>query len=1496
MPLERFHPVIQQWFGERFAAPTEPQRLGWPATLDGRHTLIAAPTGSGKTLTAFLACLDSLVRQSLAGELTDETQVVYVSPLKALSNDIRRNLETPLIEIEATAQEAGYAWQPIRAMVRTGDTPSSERQAMLRRPPHILVTTPESLYLLLTGAKSRERLRTVRTVIVDEIHALARDKRGSHLTLSLERLDALLPQPATRIGLSATQKPIEEIARFLLGTRHLDEQGEPQAEIVDVGHVRHLDLGIEVPPTELSAVCSNEQWLEVYGRLVELIQSHRSTLVFVNTRRMAERVAHQLAELLGEDAVASHHGSLSREIRLSAEERLKSGQLRAIVATASLELGIDVGYIDLVCQIGSARAIATALQRIGRAGHSLGAVPKGRLFPLSRDDLMECLALVRAIRSGRLDRIEIPVAPLDILAQQIIAAVACESWDEDPLFELMRRAWPFRNLLREDYDEVVQMLSEGIARGKRKGAYLHRDAIHRQLHARRGARLAAITSGGAIPETADYRVVTVEEGTFVGTVNEDFAIESLAGDVFLLGNNSWRICYVRGGEVTVQDAHGAPATIPFWLGEAPGRTIELSDEISRLRSDLADLVHGEVAAAIERVDTALREGDDLFTPKPTLSYPTAVDWLRRECSAGTWAAEQAAHYVAVQQAALGLVPTRERIVFERFFDESGGMQMVIHSPLGARINRAWGLAMRKRFCRSFDFELQASADDNGIVLSLGPQHSFPLEQMFTMLNQRNGEPLLIQALLAVPMFQVRWRWNTTRALAVLRSQGGKKVPPPLQRFRADDLLSAVFPASTQCLEHVVGDIELPDHPLVNQTVYDCLHEAMDLPRWLGILADIEEGRIELVARDTREPSPFCYEILNANPYAFLDDAPLEERRARAVATRRTLSVDALSDLGRLDRDAIAQVRAEAWPLVRDAEEMHDALLLAVALPVAEGATWDPHFAALVGRGRAATATTSDGRRYWLAAECWPQFRALHADATLEPALVLPAELDRQVSPEEATLALVRGRLDVSGPIFASDVAEQFGLRDSAVSAALEALEGEGFVLRGRFTPPDEGDPLERTTEIEWCERRLLARIHRLTLDGARRQIQPADQATFLRFLVEHQHLAGDTQLDGQGGVREIVAQLEGFEFPAGAWEADVLSARVRDYDSGWLDELSLTGDVAWGRLQPPQKADDAVPSGSTITRVVPIALVTREDLDWLLPPERGNPEHFARGGAQAVYEALQSHGALFPHDLASITGMLPSQVEDSLGELAQLGLVTADGFAPIRRLVESSGRREQLRRRRTSMAARRRRTAAGDGRWSRFPAYSRPIARADRAEHWARLLLRRWGVVFRDLLTRENGAPPWREMAGVYRRLEARGEIRGGRFVRGVAGEQFAQNDAVARLRRLRDQAADNRWIALSAADPLNLAGIITPGARLPATRTNAFVLQGGEVVATLEGGEPRFTAEAPANQREAMLRAMRCAERRHTPGESIVDSAHNGATATPPARASAVATVARTH
>ncbi|HVX14938.1 MAG TPA: DEAD/DEAH box helicase [Pirellulales bacterium] len=1445
-----FHPLTAAWFAKRFGEPTEAQRLGWPEIVADRHTLIAAPTGSGKTLAAFLVCIDRLVRQASEGKLADETQVIYVSPLKALSNDIHRNLEVPLAEIVALAKSAGQDLPALRVMLRTGDTPASARQAMVRRPPHIVVTTPESLYLLLTSEKGRDMLGTVRTVIVDEIHALARDKRGSHLALSLERLAALCDRSPTRVGLSATQRPIDEIARFLVGSRNVDASGEPACKIVDAGHLRSLDLAIEVPPTELSAVCSHEIWDEVYERLAELVNSHRSTLIFVNTRRMAERVSYRLRELLGEEAVASHHGSLSKEIRLAAERKLQTGQLKAIVATASLELGIDVGYIDLVCQLGSPRSIATFLQRVGRAGHSIGGTPRGRLFPLTRDELLECCALVRAVREKRLDRIEIPRAPLDILAQQIVAAVAGDEFGEDDLFALCRAAWPYRDLARDQFDAIVEMLSEGIGRGPRQGAYLHRDRIHGRLRARRSARLTAITSGGAIPETGDYRVVTGPERTFVGTVNEDFAIESLKGDIFLLGNTSWRILYVRSGEVAVEDAHAAPASVPFWLGEAPGRTIELSAEVAALR---------EAVAA--RLPPPSPSGD---TQPENAGRDDAVRWLAAECGASGSAAEQAAAYVAAELAAVGLVPTQRRILFERFFDESGGMQLVIHSPYGGRINRAWGLALRKRFCRSFDFELQASADDNGIVLSLGPQHSFPIDQMFKMLNQQNAETMLVQALLAVPMFRIRWRWNATRALAVLRQRGGKKVPPPLQRFRADDLLTAVFPAQTACQENVTGDIEVPDHPLVQQTVYDCLHEAMDFDEWHKLLGEIEAGRVELVAKDTYEPSPFSHEILNANPYAFLDDAPLEERRARAVATRRSLTGDDWSDLGQLDPAAIERVRAEAWPLVRDADELHDCLLSCNSWPASEGGDWSGWFSELVSAGRGAIAVRAGQPDLWVAAERWPIVQAALPDASAEPPLHLPDALRGEHESTAAVVELVRGQMACRGILAVEAVAALLGLPVSRAAAALEALEGEGAVLRGRFTAGAAAN--------EWCDRRLLARIHRLTLSSARERVQPVEPAVFWRFLLAHQHVSAEKNLRSRFGLREVLGQLQGFQASAGAWERDLLPGRVVDYDPAWLDELSLGGEVAWGRLDPPRPAEDRRPRPRVLHRAVPTAVVSRSNLEWLLPPDRPQPIEMAGGDARLVFETLHARGALFRADLLSATGLLATQLDEALGELAALGLVTADGFAPLRSLVN----RDQPRGRRSF--DRRRGRAAGyarGGRWSIFPGAVPRCEPAARAEHWAKLLLWRYGVMFRDLLAREGAAPAWSELVGVFRRWEAQGRVRGGRFVSGVAGEQFALPEVVEELRRVRDAGPSGKWVVISAADPLNLAGVLTDGPRVPSKARNTLALLDGRLIAVqqagqiefLAAGETSLAADAMADLTRA-LRVSTVVRRRHAAGE----------------------------
>ena len=996
------HPLVREWFTARFSTPTEPQEQGWPHILAGHTTLISAPTGSGKTLAAFLACIDRLVCKALSGELRDRTEVLYISPLKALGNDIQKNLEVPLGEILQMAGERGLLMPEIRTAVRTGDTLMKDRAAMLKRPPHILVTTPESLYILLTAEKSRAILRDIKTVIVDEIHAVADDKRGVHLSLSLERLEALTLRPPARIGLSATQKPIEEVAHFLAGN------GRPDPVIVNIGHKRTLDLGVEVPSTELGPVASNEMWNEIYERIVQLVNEHRSTLVFVNTRRLAERIAHQLGDRLGEENVAAHHGSLSRKLRLEAERKLKEGQVKVLVATASLELGIDVGTVDLVCHISSPRSIAVALQRVGRSGHWRGAVPKGRFFVTTRDDLAECAVLVRAIKSGDLDRLIFPEASLDVLAQQIVACCAAsrsaavsaavvgashphhqedtsatEGWDEDELFALVKRAYPYRNLTRQAFDEVVAMLSEGIASQRgRYGAYLHHDRINRRLRARRGARLAAITSGGAIPDNALFSVVAEPDGASVGTVDEDFAVESMAGDIMLLGNTSWRIRRVESktSRVLVEDAHGSPPTVPFWRGEAPARTSELSFQLGELRKEISDRLPGVTPVEGWRNVPVIAE---------------TVQWLRDECGLDSSGAEQLIQYILEGRVVLGDVPTQSTIIAERFFDEGGGMQLVIHAPFGGRINKAWGLALRKRFCRGFNFELQAAATDNGLNIALAEQHSFPLADVFQFLHSETMAPILEQAALASPIFGTRWRWDATRALALLRFQGGKKVPPQIQRIRSDDLLASVFPDVAACQENIEGDIKVPDHPLVREVMKDVLTEALDIEGLAEVLRGIETGRIRCLAVDTPVPSQFSHEILNANPYAYLDDAPLEERRARAVEMRRVLPESVLEEVGALDPAAIAQVQQEAWPDVRDADELHDVLHTLVLLP-AEAASqfqvvgsqqhlasgglgasqWTAFFERLERENRAFVAEVG-GVRYWVAAERRPWFEAIH---------------------------------------------------------------------------------------------------------------------------------------------------------------------------------------------------------------------------------------------------------------------------------------------------------------------------------------------------------------------------------------------------------------------------------------------------------------------------------------------------------------------------------------
>lgn len=1417
MTLDPFHPLVAAWFRENFAAPSECQARAWAAIAAGRHTLVAAPTGSGKTLAAFLHAIDGLVRQGLDGGLDNACRIVYVSPLKALSNDIQKNLQHPLEGINLRLLEAGRGDIALRSMVRTGDTPAPARAMMLKHPPHILATTPESLYILLTSEGGRRLLKTARTVIVDEIHAIVGSKRGAHLALSLERLERLTGGGLHRIGLSATQNPIEETANFLVGRRggdtpEGDAEAAPQApadcSIVDANYPRRLDLAIELPDSPLGAVLSGEQAKSIYDRLAELVAEHRSTLVFVNTRRLAERLTRALGERLGEERVAAHHGSLAREQRLATECKLKEGKLKVVTATSSLELGIDVGEIDLVCQIGTTGAIAALLQRVGRSGHFKGGVPKGRLFPATRDELVECLALLDAVRRRELDVLRVYPQPLDVLAQQIVALCACEDWTEDALFETVRRAWPYRALSRKTFDEVTEMLAAGFStrRGAR-GAYLHRDGINGRLRARKGARLTALTCGGAIPDNAEYRVILEPSGEFIGTVDEDFAIDSMAGDIFQLGAASWRVLKLEAGILRVEDAKGQPPSIPFWFGEAAGRTHELSLAFSRLRAEIGERY--------------LAEGLD-----------ATVAWLRQTLNVSECAAVQAVEYLAAARLALGVMPSFETVVFERFFDESGGMQFIVHAPFGSRLNRAWGLALRKRFCRGFNFELQAAATENALLLSLSASHSFPLLDVAKFLNSKTVRDLLIQALLAAPMFNVRWRWNAVCSLALKRFQGGKKTQPYLLRMQAEDLVACIFPDQLACLENIVGDREIPDHPLVYQTIEDCLTEAMDIERLEQVIRDIESGAIRVVACDLVEPSPLAAEIVNSRAYSFLDGAPLEERRTRAVTSRRWLAPEDAADLGRLDEAAIARVREEAWPQAGDLEELHDALNTAgfFLRPAETAAHWPALLERLAAQGRAAHLPTPGGE-LWFAAERWPQFRALYPGERADPDLRLPPVLDAQSWEAEAALTeILRARLGASGPVFAGDLAASMRLSSGQIELAMLSLETEGFVLRGRFSPRPAGGG----EPTEWCERRLLARIHRYTLDRLRKEIEPTTAAEFMRFLFRWQRVSPDARGEGPDALAAVLGLLEGFEAAAGAWESDILPSRVRAYDPAWLDALCLSGKYVWARMSPTQARAPVKSS--------PIALLPRRRAAVWRVADAQDPAAELSGAARRVMDVLSSQGASFFDEIAEAADLLDTQAESALAELVARGLANADSFKGLRALLMPEEKKRRLRGVNPF-------GMEDAGRWQLLQTPTAHAAETQDLEYIAGVLLRRYGVIFRALLTRESAAPPWWELLKIYRRLEARGEIRGGRFVAGQYGEQFALPEAVESLRAVRKIPGENEVQAVAAADPLNLAGIVGPGQKLPVQLGARVLYKAGIPIAFLIGKDIRWLVEPESGQ-----------------------------------------------
>jgi len=1406
------HPVTAEWFVTKFGTPTEPQSHGWPSILAGEPTLISAPTGSGKTLAAFLVCIDQLLRRSINGSLPASTEVIYVSPLKALSNDIQKNLDGPLAEIQRLALERGYLSMGIRTGVRTGDTLPRERAAMLKHPPHILVTTPESLYILLTARKSREHLRHVKTVIVDEIHAIADDKRGAHLALSLERLEALvcgdnklsptsyLPgmvSPPQRIGLSATQNPIALVAKYLTGESSL----RCEARTIQVGQRRELDLAIEVPSDELTSVTTSAMWEEIFDKLAAHAQNHRSTLVFVNTRRLVERISFAVAERLGTEHVAAHHGSLSRTLRLDAEQRLKRGEIKILVATASLELGIDIGDIDLVCQIASTRSVGVGMQRVGRAGHWRGAIPKGRFFATTRDDLLEQAALIRKMRAGELDLLEIPPQPVDVLMQQIVAACGAESWDETSLYEVFRRAYAYRDLSRAQFDEVVGILTNGIESSRgRYGAYLMHDGIRGHLHARRGARMTAISNGGAIPDTALFSVILQPEGVQIATLDEHFAVDSSPGDVILLGNTSWRVQRIESaGRVLVEDAHGAPPSVPFWTGEAPQRTSVLSDGVSEIREAIAGRTRSLSPGYLSAAQPEVAE---------------AVAWLMTECGVCEQGAQQLIAYIVAGRAVLGAVPSTTTIIAERFFDEGGGMQLILHAPFGGRINKAWGLALRKRFCRGFNFELQAAATDNGINISLAEQHSFALSDVFHFLTELTAKDLLEQASIASPIFKTRWRWAAGRSLQLLRSSKGKRIAPQVQRTRSEDLMASVFPQAAACFETIVGDIQIPDHPLVREVMQDVLHEAMDLDGLVDILRGIQSGSIRCLAVDTPVPSQFAHELLNANPYAFLDEAGLEERRARAVSLRGSIPASVLQEAGRLDQRAIDAVRLECWPDLRDEHELHDLLMGLVALPLSllEGKSrhlWKGLFDELVNSGRARR-YECDGESYWIAMERLEFVEVLWASSAEGTTLK-----------QEGLRRCVQGWMQIFGPISANEFARKLSIEAGQVYQTFVAMEVQGLLMRGSFERP----ATQEDHEVEWCERRILQRIHRMTLGTLRKQIEAVTPAVYVRWLLGWQHVAPQTQLAGEEGLLDVLSKLEGFEAPAIEWERSLLPARVANYDPRWLDQLCLSGCVGWGRVSPHpawSMGDGAAPCRVVPTNAAPITFFVRDSAHWLglaLAEHRVAEEKLRQALSEEALRArdlLQQRGACFAEDIQRLLHLTAAQTRLALWELATAGLAAADGFDQLRAMIDPE--------RKTAMVSVHRKARSSAGRWSLFNAetHTSPTIMEDARgtdaaiESAARMLLMRYGILFRDVVARESNAPKWSILLRMLRRLEDRGEVRGGRFVSGFSGEQFALPEAMESLRGSRHRESRD-IIHVAGADPMNLVGIVLPGDRVAA-------------------------------------------------------------------------------
>jgi len=1470
-PLGSFSAPTREWFTASFPAPTQAQAKAWAVTARGASVLVSAPTGSGKTLAAFLAALDRLFAVAVPTQRLARTRVLYVSPLKALAYDIDRNLRAPLAGITRAAQRSHTPVPPLEVAIRSGDTPAEERRRQARTPPDILITTPESLFLLLTS-RARETLAAVDTVIVDEVHALAGTKRGAHLALSLERLEALTAErrgaPLQRIGLSATQRPLAEVARFLAGGAPQADGGWVQRlmEVVDVGATKDLDVEIVVPVEDMGRLgelleeplagpslgqgeSRRSIWPAVQPRILDLVEAHRSTIVFCNSRRLAERLCGRLNELATERAAVdgqaeadvvvarAHHGSVAREQRVLIEEELKAGRLPCVVATSSLELGIDMGAVDLVVQVESPGSVASGLQRVGRAGHQVGAASVAKIFPKYRGDLVECAVVLRRMRDGAIEATRYPRNPLDVLAQQVVAAVAMDPWGVDDLLTLVRSCANFAELTRGQLDGILDLLSGRYPSDEfaELRPRLNWDRVEDRLVGRPGAQRLAVTSGGTIPDRGLYGVFLAGDapGRRVGELDEEMVYETRPGETFTLGSSTWRIEDITRDQVLVTPAPGQPGKLPFWHGDAIGRPVEVGRAVGAF---LREVGGGQPA------DVAIE----------TLAERYGLDEL---------AAANLVAYVAEQRESGGLVPSDRQIVVERFRDEIGDWRVCVLSPFGRRVHAPWALAIRRRIRERLGYDVQTMEADDGIVLRLPEADDVPPLDAI-MIDADEVEELVVAELSGSALFGARFRECAARALLLPRRRGGSgggigRTPLWQQRQRAADLLSVAS--------------RYGSFPILLETYRECLRDVFDLPALQELLSGIASRRVRVSQIETPVASPFASSLLfdYIASYMYEGDAPLAERRASALSLDRELLAELLgsAELRELvDVDALNELELELARLTpqrhaRSADAVHDLLREVGDLTLEEVEARSDGDAqawlAELERGRRVYRLRVAGEERWAAAEDAARFR----DALGVPVpLGFPEAFAEPV--ERPTVDLVARFARTHGPFVARAVATRLGLPSDAVELALKELEREGRVVPGEFRPGRSG--------LEWCDAEVLRKVRRRSLAVLRKEVEPVEPAALARFLPAWQGIDG--RVSGVDRTAEVVEQLSGCPLPASVLERDVLAARVRSYSPAWLDELTASGEVVWvGRG----------PLGSGDGRV---ALCLRDQAGLLVPPPRvPGDEPWSSPRHEALLAHLDQRGASFwPELYQAGGGGDETEAVEALWDLVWAGLVTNDSLAPLRALVgggvrritsgarPASGRRARVRPRTPTRTG----PPRASGRWSLVVhLVGAGASSTERATALANQLLDRHGVLTRDAVAAEDLPGGFSAVYGVLKAMEDSGRVRRGYFVEGLGGAQFAVPGAVDRLRAMRSGQAEaeiGQAIALAATDPANpfgaalpwpepVAGEAGPHGHTPKRAAGAHVvLRDGRLIVYVErGGRSLVTFTADGDDLAAAAQAL---------------------------------------